>query len=85
VYEDSDSAHDGPAPELRAPLTLETLIALPPDLLAELKKASETIDIEAVTRVVEQIQSHDPATAQALAKLVEQYRFDLIHELLKAL
>ena len=54
---------------------------LPESLRHELARAAEILDGEAVTAVAEQLRAKQPALAQALIELAENYRFDRIGEL----
>jgi signal transduction histidine kinase/CheY-like chemotaxis protein len=56
-------------------LTLTALAGLPPKLLADLEYAVTTTDIIKITALLAEIQQYDPALANALRKLVEQFDY----------
>jgi len=56
-------------------LTLTALAGLPQKLLADLEYAVTTTDITKIVALLAEIQQHDPALANALRKLVEQFDY----------
>ncbi len=63
-------------------LTLEALAALPDEWLAALRDAADETDPEAANAVIQRIRDQDAPLADALAALVNSYRFDIVQELL---
>jgi signal transduction histidine kinase/CheY-like chemotaxis protein len=61
----------------------DSLAALSPETLSELKKAVEEIDLEATQRIIERISERDRALAAALGGLLKNFRFDILQELTK--
>ena len=59
-------------------LTPEALSALPSDVLARLEKAGTTCEMEIIVQVIADIRVHDPALADALTGLVEEFAYDTI-------
>ncbi|MRR50397.1 MAG: response regulator [Rhodocyclaceae bacterium] len=77
-----DYANQPPAASASpAPDTPVDFSPLPDGLRAELARAAEILDGEAVNAVAEQLRSKQPALAQALTDLAANYRFDRIGEL----
>lgn len=64
-------------------ISMEALLALPADLFTELTHAAETLNIEAVNTVITRISPENPALAEALARLLKTYRFDVLQGLLQ--
>jgi CheY-like chemotaxis protein len=62
-------------------LTPDALAGLPNELQTGLQQAVERIDLTATKRLIEQIRQHNPALADTLAELVNNYRFDRLQEL----
>ncbi len=61
----------------------DSLAALSPETLSELKKSVEEIDLEATQRIIERISERDRALAEALGGLRKNFRFDILQELTK--
>lgn len=68
----------------RQVLTPEALAALPPDVLAALRRAAEILDAETIRDLLVSITQHDATLAQAVEALLAEYRFDVLLELLNA-
>lgn len=63
-------------------LTVEMLAALPDDLRTTLRKTASELDLQATHKVIEEIRSDHPKTADALRKLVQDFDFGQILDLL---
>jgi len=63
------------------PLEALDLSAAPPEWLRQMHRAAETLDMEGVLALAEQLRGAQPALAQGLAALAESYRLDRIFEL----
>ncbi len=65
-------------------ITSETLSAtiarLPQAWQTELRHAAETLDLEAVTSIIERIRPQDELLADALTRIVQQYQFNILQE-----
>ncbi|MCP4690330.1 MAG: response regulator, partial [Desulfobacterales bacterium] len=82
LYEESKERRAGKAGEVdRSALTPGRMNALPDQWRDALKIAVERTDPAGSDAVIEQIRKHDAPLADALAKLVSRYRFDIIQEL----
>ena len=62
---------------------MRSVIVLPPELRTSLKDMVEMVDFEATLRLVEQLRQQNEPLADALAELVNTYRFDILQELFK--
>ncbi len=86
VYEEEQhSTLDTQHVTLEEVLTPEALTALPDAWLADLRQANESIDVVMINSIIDRIRSRDEPLADALAKLVKQYRFDTLQELFEEL
>jgi hypothetical protein len=65
------------------PLTAADLVALPLELLADLRQAVKEINLEKANTVIDRIGQSDEPMAQALAELVENFRFDTLQTLVE--
>ncbi len=81
-YEEIKASTQRTANKERIKLTQELLMELPAELRTELKSAVDVVDFEETLEVIEKIQAQDEAIAEALADLVNQYRFDRLQEFL---
>jgi hypothetical protein len=80
-YEYADAIESG-APEEGAELTGEMLFELPPELIAELRHAALVLDRAAMAMLIERIEAHAPDTARGLQRLVDNFQFGRIRDLL---
>jgi CheY-like chemotaxis protein len=65
------------------PLTAADLAELPPEMLADLRQAAKAINLEKANTIIGQIGQTNEPLAQALAYLVENFRFDTLQTLVK--
>ena len=65
------------------PLTAADLVALPLELLADLRQAVKEINLEKANAIIDRIGQRDEPMAQALAELVENFRFDTLQTLVE--
>jgi signal transduction histidine kinase/DNA-binding response OmpR family regulator len=65
------------------PLTSADLVALPPELLADLQQAVTEINLEEANSVIDRISQENEPLAQALAELAENFRFDTLQALVE--
>jgi len=63
-------------------LTGEMLSELPPELIAELRNATLVLDRAAMAVLIERIEAHAPDTAKGLQRLVDDFQFERIREML---
>ncbi len=63
-------------------LTAEMLAGLPPDLLQDLRKATLTLEREAIFAVIEHIEQLAPGTAKGLRTLMDNFQIGQIRDLL---
>jgi signal transduction histidine kinase/CheY-like chemotaxis protein/streptogramin lyase len=63
-------------------LTAEMLAGLPPDLLQDLRKATLTLEREAIFAVIERIEQLAPGTAKGLRTLMDNFQIGQIRDLL---
>ena len=61
------------------------LSELPPELLAELRHAILVPDRAAMALLIERIEAHAPDTAKGLQRLVDDFQFERIPDLLGGL
>ena len=73
----SQGGAQGPVPLL----TSEALAALPEELRTRLQQAVEAIDLVSALSLIEQTRQHNVSLAEALTKLVKDYRFDILQAL----
>ncbi|MDM8544406.1 ATP-binding protein, partial [Desulfococcaceae bacterium HSG9] len=64
-------------------LTPEALATLPDDVITEFRRAALIADLAAAMRLCEQIRLENEPLADALAKLVSDFRFDTLQKLLE--
>ena len=84
LYKEETAAYSARAGENgRKSLAATDLAALPPELLADLRQAAKEINIEKANTVIEQIGRANKPLAQALADLVENFRFDTLQTLVE--
>jgi signal transduction histidine kinase/DNA-binding NarL/FixJ family response regulator len=78
VYDEAaPGAHD-----TLLPPRAHDLAALPAALRAALREAVDEMDVEAARELAGQAALHSPALAQALAALLDEFRFDVLDQLL---
>jgi signal transduction histidine kinase/ligand-binding sensor domain-containing protein/CheY-like chemotaxis protein len=80
IYEDRETEAI-PKPEIN--LTTEMLAELPPELLIELREKSLSLDREAISSVIDHIESLAPDTANGLRFLLEDFQIGRIRDLLE--
>ncbi len=71
-----------PVLEKESALTDEMLAELPPELMNELRLAVLELDRKAVAVLIKRIADHAPDTAKSLQRLVDDFRFGQIRDLL---
>ncbi len=83
VYEDDpNTENERKGAESGKPLTPEALTMLPDDVFSEFRWALKTTNCDATLRLIEEhIRTENEPLADALAKLVGNYRFDTLQEL----
>ena len=59
-------------------LSRDAIAALPPALLAELRHAVITLDVDRISQTVGKVAQHDPALGSALARHAETYAYTAI-------
>ncbi len=59
-------------------LTTEALATLPPEWMAKLHQAATQLDADVILDMLDQVREQNPSLADALARLVHDYRFDII-------
>jgi CheY-like chemotaxis protein len=77
-YVDTVMLHAAEAGEL----TGEILSELPGELLEELRQAALVLDRAAMAVLIERIEAHAPETAKGLKKLVDDFQFERIRDLI---
>jgi PAS domain S-box-containing protein len=82
VYEDGGLSREEEQPIGREALAPEILRKLPETLRHDLQYAVDTIDFDEVVTIIGQIRPQHPALAEQLTKLVKEYRFDVLQQLL---
>ena len=82
VYEIEHQPTDS-AQQPQHALTPEALAALPEKLLRELRTAADEISVAEMQTLIERISEHNASLADALTKLVQHYRFDILQEVLE--
>ena len=80
IYKENE-AEDEAATVSEADLTPELLATLPSDWVAALNAASLQADIDATLTLLDQIRDDSPPLTNALTKLVNNFRFDVLMEL----
>ncbi|MBU0491755.1 MAG: response regulator [Chloroflexi bacterium] len=80
IYEDQARPHPVQPAEAQDVLGPGSLAALPHDWVAALHQAATQADADQVLELVKQIQADHSPLAEALASLVQNYRFDVIME-----
>ena len=70
-------------PDSGIELTQEMLSQLPPELLAELRRATLVLDRAVMAVLIERIEAHAPETAKGLQRLVDGFQFEQIRDLLR--
>jgi CheY-like chemotaxis protein len=68
-------------PYLRTELLPEAIKSLPEEWIGYVRRAVETIDIDATNALIAQVIPQNPELARALDQLVRQYRFDILQTL----
>jgi PAS domain S-box-containing protein len=86
VYEDQAYAMPGvTAPSHQAPLSPADLAALPRDWVAKLHQAATRLDADVILGLLDQIREGHAPLAEALARLVHDFRFDAVIALTESL
>jgi len=81
VYEDSGESAESEGDEETKPENLKSEITqLPGDLLAKLQESVETADLPTILPLIEVIGEQNKPLANALTKLVNGFRFDILQE-----
>ncbi|MDM8515700.1 ATP-binding protein [Desulfobacterales bacterium HSG16] len=83
VLLESDQLRISKASTIESALISDRLKALPDQWYIDLKTATRVTDPEKSNAVIQQIREKDEILADFLADLLEQYRFDIIQELLE--
>lgn len=83
VILEPDQLRMSEADTIEAALISDRLKALPDQWYIDLKSATRVTDPEKSNALIQQIREQDGMLADLLADLVEQYRFDIIQELLE--
>ena len=65
-------------------LTPKSIAHLPLELIADIKKASVNFEYDAAMDAINQVRQQDQHLAAGMEKLIRNYRFDQLHELLEA-
>jgi len=81
VYEDEEPEQESRKAGSTEVLTPEAIAVLPDDLLAKFRRTVLIADIGAAKRLTEQIRTDHEALADALAELLDDFRFDTLQEL----
>ncbi|MES9903125.1 MAG: ATP-binding protein [Sedimenticola sp.] len=81
IYDDEGGA-DETEIGLPSSITQEAVATLPPDLLEDLRSAATILDIKEIRMVLERVADKDPAIAASLNRLVNDYNFQSIINLL---
>ncbi len=85
LYEDvpdSSSPHPHTSPEME--LSQESLNSLPQELAVELREGIDKLDMQAALNTAEEIRAYNPAFADTLQKLMQEYRFDILQTLFES-
>lgn len=84
VYEDigGDKAR-GEGQRVDDAFTAEALTALSENVCSKLRQAVESLNVNAANRSIEQIRQQNARLAEALAELVNGYRFDVLQQFLE--
>ena len=83
LYAEEPTEPAAPEAKIEPGRIADSLAALSPETLSELKKSVEEIDLEATQRIIERISERDRALAEALGGLLKNFRFDILQELTK--
>jgi CheY-like chemotaxis protein len=82
-HETEDVLEQGATPKVsKASLIPEALACLPAEWLAQLEVAAAQADAEVILKLLEHIQSSHPQLAAELKRLVHDFRFDIVVELI---
>ena len=84
AYEEDRKQMDDPPVRLGANEMADAFRRLPGPLRAEFKKAITAIDFDLAIGVAGKIQGEDEVLADALASLINTYRFDTLQEVLES-
>ena len=68
--------------EVSPELTVEMLSELPPEWISDLRKATRVLSRTAMAELIERIEVHAPDTAKGLQRLVDDFQFERIRDLL---
>ncbi len=81
MYEDSGAAVESEKDEETKIADIKSeIIGLPSELSAELLEAAEAIDLEAILPIIEVIGESNKPLAKTLARLANDFRFDILQE-----
>jgi hypothetical protein len=80
TYEQEDDV--APVRVREVELTSTLLAELPAELIQELRKTSLSLDVEAISAVIQRIIPLAPDTAKGLRTLLDNFEIDLIRDLL---
>ncbi len=64
-------------------LTPEAVARLPEDVVQQLEENAQIVDIETLASVVENIRPYDPALADTVAHLIEEFEYDVIIDVIE--
>jgi CheY-like chemotaxis protein len=84
VYEKAPDAEAGQGYRTDV-LNVAALLALPEDLRDDLWHSVEAVDTTTLSEVIKRIYQHNQLLAEAIAKLMDSYRFDLLQTLFEEL
>ncbi|HAX76308.1 MAG TPA: histidine kinase [Cyanobacteria bacterium UBA11372] len=83
VYDNSDVDQTSAAKAEGQFLTSAAIAALPPELVADLKHAILSVDLDLAAEQIEQIRSHNGGLADAIAQWIDNFEYDKILQLIK--
>jgi CheY-like chemotaxis protein len=75
-YVFADDTADAPGHIKAAPLTAESITALPKDIVEAMRQAVEDGDMTRLTKIVSQVEKIDSATARELRALTDRYDYE---------
>jgi CheY-like chemotaxis protein len=75
-YVFADDTADAPGHIISAPLTAESLTALPKDIVEAMRQAVEEGNMARLTKIVTQVEKIDSATARELRALTDRYDYE---------
>jgi predicted ATPase/signal transduction histidine kinase/CheY-like chemotaxis protein/tRNA A-37 threonylcarbamoyl transferase component Bud32 len=81
IYEDSSKVTESEGEDETQPENLKSeILQLPGELVTQLQEASETADVDSIVPLIETIGKQNKPLANALTKLVNGFRFDILQE-----